>query len=206
MRSSRQKAICAATSARPARSVRRLTSPTARDCSLSDSDTGTRVPRNAGSRPQARPVMSDMPAAKAITRQSIPVSSVMSALCPLAKSPSRRSRPHTARPRPTAPPARPRIRLSTSSWRMSRTRPAPRESRTAISRSRDVARATSRLATLPLAIRSSTTIIARRTYNAVEAWSRSEDRPRPAGARTMRSARRRSAVSGSPPRRDAMSA
>ena len=75
---------------------------------------------------------------------------------------------------------------------MSRRRPAPSDSRTAISRSRAVARATSRLATLPLAISSSTTIIASSTYSAVDAWSRSEDKPRPAGARTMRSASSRS--------------
>ncbi len=46
---------------------------------------------------------------------------------------------------------------------MSRTRPAPSDRRTAISRSREVARATSRLATLPLAIKSRMTIIASRT-------------------------------------------
>ncbi len=115
MSRSRQNAICAATSARPARSVRRLTSPTARAWSLSDSETGTRVPRKAGSSPQASPVMSDMPAEKASTRQSSPVSSVMSDAWPLAKSPSRRSRPHTANPSPTAPPPRPSRRLSTRS-------------------------------------------------------------------------------------------
>ena len=39
---------------------------------MSDSETGTRVPRSAGSIPQTSPVMSDMPTAKAITRQSMP--------------------------------------------------------------------------------------------------------------------------------------
>ena len=47
----------------------------------------------------------------------------MSDVCPLTNSPSRRSRPHTARPSPTAPPARPRSMLSTRSCRMSRSAP-----------------------------------------------------------------------------------
>ena len=45
-------------------SVRRLCSPTARDCSFSDSDTGTRVPRRAGSMPHKIPVISDTATAK----------------------------------------------------------------------------------------------------------------------------------------------
>ena len=205
MRRSRQKAIWAATSARPARSVRRLCNPTARDWSLSDSETGTRVPRNAGSSPHATPVSSDIAVANASTRQSIPVSSVTSVVCPLTNNPSRRSRPQTARPRPRMPPPTPRSRLSTSSCRMSLARPAPSDRRTATSRSRAVARATSRLATLPLAINSSTIIIARSTYNAVDAWSRSDESPRPAGASAIRSARRRSAYSASASFRDVTS-
>ncbi len=55
---------------------------------------------------------------------------------------------------PSAPPASDSIKFSVSNWRMMRPRPAPRAVRTAISRLRPVARASSRFAMLAQAISS----------------------------------------------------
>ena len=76
---------------------------------------------------------------------------------------SSRSRPHAATISPSAPPTNDSIMVSTRSWRTTRQRPAPSAVRTAISRSRALARATSRLATLPQVIASSTPTIASST-------------------------------------------
>jgi hypothetical protein len=57
--------------------------------------------------------------------------------------------------RPASPPAVDRIVLSVSNWRMMRPRPAPSAARTAISRPRPDARASSRLAVFAHAIKSS---------------------------------------------------
>ena len=77
-----------------------------------------------------------------------------------------RCTPQLASRAPAAPPARARITLSTSAWRMSRQRGAPSAARTANSRSRDAARASIRLATLAQAM-SSTSDTAPKTIRMV---------------------------------------
>ena len=71
-----------------------------------------------------------------------------------ARSRGARARRASASATPTAPPVRPSSRLSVSSWRTSRPRPAPMAARNASSRSRTDARASSRFATLVHAISS----------------------------------------------------
>ena len=72
-----------------------------------------------------------------------------------AGTPARSSRmPTQASAMPSGAETAPSSRLSVSSWRMMRPRPAPRAARTDISRARAVARASSRLATLAQAISS----------------------------------------------------
>ena len=179
--SSRQKAICAATRARPTRSVRRLCNPTARDCSFSDSDTGTRVPRRAGSMPHSIPVISDTATAKTSTRQSMPVSSVRS-----MSGRSRRGPAGDPAPRPRGR-GRPRRQESEDQALdeqlpdQARATGPERQAHGNLALPRR-ARETSRLATLPQAISSSTTTIARRTYSVwttVRAAWRCRARPAP---------------------------
>ena len=62
--------------------------------------------------------------------------------------------PHQASSSPNAPPRAASVTLSVSIWRISRARVAPTAARMAISRSRTVARASSRLATFTHAISS----------------------------------------------------
>ena len=76
-------------------------------------------------------------------------------------------------------------RLSTNNWRISRPRVAPMASRSAISRRRAEARASSRLATLAQAINSTKPTIPRSTKRAFEYWCRKCDRPAPPGTRTI---------------------
>ncbi len=62
--------------------------------------------------------------------------------------------PHAAKSRPSKPPSAESTTLSTSSCRMMRARLAPKAERSAISFARTVARASRRLATFALAIKS----------------------------------------------------
>ena len=72
-------------------------------------------------------------------------------------------KPKYANPQPTSEAAAARIKLSTINCRIRRPRVAPSVARTAISRSRAVARASKRFATLLQAIRSSSKTAANNT-------------------------------------------
>jgi hypothetical protein len=73
-----------------------------------------------------------------------------------------------ARMTPRAPPATASSMLSVSNWRISLDRPAPSDSRTAISLRRDVARANNRLATLAQEIKSTRPTTTIRTESGLE--------------------------------------
>lgn len=166
--SSRQHAICTATSVLPTSRPRRPPSPTApRPSCLSASATATRVPRNAGNTPQPRPVNADTNNENPSTRQSRLVlrSSGTDDEPTLTISASSASRAQTANVMPTSPPATASTRLSASNWRTRRIRRAPIDWRIAISRERPAARASSRPATLPHAMARRTPTIASRIRN-----------------------------------------
>ena len=78
--------------------------------------------------------------------------------------------PPYANRQPSAAPPAASSTLSTSSWRMTRHRLAPRATRIAISRSRAVARVSSMLATLLHAMRSSNPTAAASVYSVVLNW------------------------------------
>ena len=89
-------------------------------------------------------------------------------------------------PHPSAPPMSDSTRLSVSSCRMMRRRPAPSADRTASSRVRTVARASSRLATLAQQMRSTNPTtprnsidVSRRSLPMSESCIRSSATPRP---------------------------
>ena len=185
-RSSRQNAICAATSVFPISAPRRPPSATAlRPCDFSESASATRVPRSAGPTPARSPVRAVTPTAKLSTRQSKLVS-ISIAVLPRANIESSRSRPHAAASRPRLPPTIAISIVSATSWRITRLLPAPIDKRIAISRSRAFARLISRLATLPHAIASSTPTIDRRTISGVFRSFRNPERPRCAGSSSTR--------------------
>ena len=103
--SSRQKAICAATSVLPTSAPRRPPAwPTWRACALMASVGATRVLRSAGRMPAARPQTIVTETANSSTRQSKLVSRSMIAAPPVNID-SSRSRPHAATSSPSAPPA-----------------------------------------------------------------------------------------------------
>ena len=91
-----------------------------------------------------------------------------------------RLRPWASQP-PMSAPASATSRLSAMSWRMRRRREAPIASRTAISRSRALARASIRLARLPQAMSSTSPAIVRSSVSGVAYWVRTSDTPPEAG-------------------------
>ena len=118
------------------------------------------VARHAGAKPNRMLVTSVMIAVKASTRVSMPTEKGSGPLStPIVKRTSS-SLASGASARPTAAAMVPSSRLSISSWPMTRARLAPIDKRTAISRCRLVARASSRLAVLAQAISSSSATIA----------------------------------------------
>ncbi len=102
---------------------------------------------SAGTRPKSRPVTSVAPAVNRSTRQSGVVSR-MSAGRNGGRAASSSCWPQYESGSASRPPTAARARLSTSSWRTMRARVAPRARRSAISRRRVLARASSRFATL----------------------------------------------------------
>ena len=149
--------------------------------------------RSAGRMPAARPQITVSETAKSSTRQSKCVSRSIVAAPPVNID-SSRSRPQAATSRPSAPPTSDRIIVSQSSCRTTRQRPAPSAVRTANSRSRELARATSRLATLPQVIARSTPTIAR--TNRRDAEIAAQEGTRRAASHTMRSLFQSRAVIG----------
>ena len=107
--------------------------------------TSLRAASHAGARPKINPVNRVTPAAKANTPQSI---RTLRSLCsqPLPSNEGIALRPRYPSSRPPAPPMAASSKLSVSNWRRIRPRPAPRASRTLISRCRCEPRASSRLA------------------------------------------------------------
>ena len=152
--------------------------------SLSDGARATLVDCRAGARPKMIPVSTETASAKPRMRASGDAESGSGA------SPAginrRSSRSHqTATASPAAPPSMASNRLSTISCSVSRSRPAPSASLTAISFWRLVARAINKLATLAHAISSTKPTIAISTTNGVCACLRSPDRPCDPGITSM---------------------
>jgi hypothetical protein len=88
------------------------------------------------------------------------VRSRKSSRIPVGRNDHSRSRPKVATRMPADPPSTANTPLSASNWRMSLHLGAPTERRTAISLRRSIARASSRLATLPQAISSTSPVAA----------------------------------------------
>ena len=115
---------------------------------------------SAGTSPVASPAMSVATAATPNTRRSSPTSCWRGRL-PGGSSDSSQLIPQIASSRPTTAPTTARRTLSVSSCRMTCARPAPSAVRTAISRCRPDARASSAFATLAQAMSSTKVTIAR---------------------------------------------
>ncbi len=111
---------------------------------------------SAGMSPNRMPVAIDSAIVNARTRQSTVTTEPFSPTRgrPAVFTASSARIPAVPRSRPSAPPANDSMRLSVSSCRMMRPRPAPMAARTAISRLRVVARASSRFATFAQAMSS----------------------------------------------------
>ena len=120
----------------------------------------SRVAANAGARPNSTTTTSDVARVNDRMRQS---RSRERSILPIAEERNETSDAAAAgaTSSPRAAPAPPNTTLSVSSWRMSRHRLAPSDSRTAISRRRAPARASSRFATFTVAMtsNSATTVI-----------------------------------------------
>ena len=123
-----------------------------RAVSLRVSCTSGRLACQAGAKPKKTPVRMDTSAVNASTLVSSSISFARGRASPLM--PRINPSPQFAKRNPRTPPASESKRLSVSSWRMIRQRPAPSAARTAISLCRVEARAKSRFATLPHAINS----------------------------------------------------
>ena len=124
--------------------------------------------RRAGASPKRRPLNREAPTANRSTCQSNCTSSARGKLP--GQSATNGRTPTAASKAPNKPPESPSTALSVRHWRTSRLRPAPRAVRMASSRSRETARANSRLATLTQAI-SSTTLTAPSSNHRVDRTS-----------------------------------
>src|SRR5579883_2773272 len=125
----------------------------------------------AGASPNRRPQITESAAVTASTCQFNSACSVKFSCPPENRSVSART-PQIANKTPNAPPSDASITLSVSSCRTMRKRPAPRLSRTAISRRRAAALASSRLARFAHAIARINPTIARSTSSGLEYWRR----------------------------------
>ena len=140
---------------------------------------------HAGITPKSSPTTSAVPAQKATTRMSkVSVTVAGSSPCGMSEGAALRIAAPTAIPR--APPSSDSTRLSVSSCRMMRRLPAPSADRTASSRTRTVARASSRLATLAQQMRSTNPTtprnsidVSRRSLPTIESCIFSSATPRP---------------------------
>ena len=150
--SSSESASCATTR------MRRIRAPPPADaraagCSRSVEATSARLACNAGASPNSRPVKVESASVKTSRRMS----SVAAIHPPVAFAGRMRSSAlvvHTETSSPSRPPASAMTRLSIRSCRSSERRAAPNARRMAISRRRDAARASNKLATLAQAISS----------------------------------------------------
>ena len=124
--------------------------------------------RQAGASPKRSPVSSVKAQANRRTSESTCTAETGSRL---GGSAALMARTAAKAPRmPQAPPAAASTPLSTSSWRTSRPRPAPRAARTASSVRRATERASRRLAMLAQAIRSTKTTAPSSIHRAVRSW------------------------------------
>src|SRR5215472_8804939 len=128
----------------------------------------TRVPRNAGASPKTIPVATAAANVNSSTRPSMPGPNPNGSSELLVKRVTIARVPQIANKMPSAPPTSERKTLSVSSCCMILLRPAPRDSRSAISFCRAVARESSKPATLAHAIRSTIPTAIIRTYNSPE--------------------------------------
>ncbi len=152
MSSTSASAVCATTS--PSRAQCRPRSPVApRPPSLSVPWRSGRAAWSAGASPNSTPVSSDSVNANSNTRASTATSSMRGV--PGGVSARSTSTPQYASTTPVAPPTAPSATLSVSSCLRIAPRPAPIAARSATSRSRPPARASSRFAMLTHAITSS---------------------------------------------------
>ena len=129
---------------------------------------------HAGITPNTRPTTSAAAAQKAATRTS-KVSATLAGSNPSGTSDGATLRMAAPIPVPSAPPITASTRLSVTSCRTMRRRPAPSAERTASSRVRTVARASSRLATLAQQMRSTNPTTPRKSID-VERQIAADDR------------------------------
>jgi hypothetical protein len=142
-RSMAEPASSATTRARRTRFTRRLSPP--RPLSLNPSDGVEPDTWRSGARPNTIPVA---PLTSSVNSRTVPSSRTSARRgSPGAPSAANACVVVAANARPATPPANARMRPSVSSWRASRTRPAPSETRTAISRLRPALRTRTRFAT-----------------------------------------------------------
>ncbi len=132
--------------------------------SFSDSLRFSRDVSTAGTAPNASPVRSEAPSVNRSAAGFTPACPAASRFC--GPSATSASTPQCASSSPVAPPAAASSRLSVSSWRMSRRRPAPSAARSAISLRRPAARVIWRFATLTHAMRSTDPTAPSRTRSA----------------------------------------
>ena len=131
---------------------RRAPSAEARPPSFSDSVNSVLDECRAGTKPNVTPVKIETTRVNVRTRQSSPTCSARGMFC--FPSATNRSDHHTARNNPSNPPVNESTTLSVNNCRTTRMRLAPSAARMAISLCRDIARASSRLATFAHAIKS----------------------------------------------------
>lgn len=149
---------------------------------------GARVARSAGATPNNEHVSTARPAVKPRTRAS-GCKLTNSGLTPrlISATAARPSMPASQAPSSAPPTAT--SRLSVRSWRITRPRDAPKAKRTLISRSRALARASSRLARLAQAISSTSPVAPSSSQSGVLYVVRSADTPLGAGTAPSRSAK-----------------
>ncbi len=136
---------------RPRRSrVRPAPAPPPRPPSVSAPRRSDRAACTAGARPNSTPAPRAMAPVNPTTLRSRPISSTRGNHAGMMDT--RPRIPHTVSTSPATPAMAARTRLSIRSWRLIRSRPAPSAERTAISRPRSAARASSRFATFAHAI------------------------------------------------------
>ena len=187
------RAICAVASV-----VRNLEAPRAPEgwpaVPFSAETRSARVLCRAGKRPNSSPVASVRAAAKIITGTSTCAATVL--VASFGSIASIRSSVHCATTRPAAPPSSESRHDSPSSWRTSRARPAPIESRTAISPARAADRASSRLAMFAHAMTSTNAVTHCSRISGVRASALTLLWPAAPGSRTSVRALKRAIVCG----------
>ncbi len=144
---------------------------------LSDVFGSTREARNAGAVPKTIAQISETPIVKPRTRM-FGVTFTGTACGPSEAISSSSRLPHHAKAIPASPPSVASSALSVNNCRARRKRPAPTAIRTANSLWRAAPWASSKLATLALAINNTSATTPINTFNEVENCARSVERPR----------------------------